>query len=110
MTHRYVVGDDVHLAFGFFDRDAVGAYSVTRLLPAGVNGEPQYRVIGQDCRERVISEGQIALNGFAGHSRPRTGYNPITEMFDRVNRAALSALEPDRDIAQRHHTRREPTA
>lgn len=95
MTHRHIVGDDVRLAYGFFDRDAVGIYSVTRLLPATRDGELQYRIIGEDCRERVISESQIARDGFAGHRRPRSLYNPITEMFDRLNKAASEPPKPD---------------
>jgi hypothetical protein len=94
MTHHYIVGDNVRLAYGFFDRDAVGTYRVTRLMPAAGDGELQYRIIGEDGRERVISERQIARDGFAGHGRPRSGYNPITEAFNRLKRAA-PALKPE---------------
>lgn len=44
MAHHYDVGDQVSLAFGFHDQNAVGLYIVTRRLPSLVDGEPQYRV------------------------------------------------------------------
>lgn len=86
MGHRYGVGDQVRLAFGFHDHDAVGLYEVTRLLPFQADGEPQYRVRGSDDREWVIGESQIsdaAPNGNppTGPRRPR---NPITEAFNRL--------------------------
>lgn len=86
MAHHYDVGDQVSLAFGFHDQNAVGLYTVTRRLPSLVDGEPQYRVKGLDDRERVIGEAQI--NGSAGQrnadrpARPRRQNNPITEMFN----------------------------
>lgn len=95
MTHRYAVGDDVCLAYGFFDRDAVGTYSVTRLLPVAGDGKLQYRIVGDDCRERVISESQIARDAFGGHGGPRSPHNPITEMFNRLNSAASGPLKPE---------------
>ena len=85
MAHHYDVGDQVSLAFGFHDQNAVGLYTVTRRLPSLVHGEPQYRVRGLDDRERVIGEGQI--NGTprqhnADRSvRPRRQDNP---MFNRL--------------------------
>lgn len=88
MAHHYDVGDRVSLAFGFHDQNAVGLYTVTRLLPSLVDGEPQYRVRGLDDRERVIGEAQIG--GSAGRrnadrpARSRRRNNPITEMLNRL--------------------------
>jgi|GEM_PF-1866116 len=88
MAHHYDVGDQVSLAFGFHDQNAVGLYKVTRRLPSLVHGEPQDRVRGLDDRERVIGEAQI--NGSprqhnADRSvRPRRQDNPITQMFNRL--------------------------
>jgi len=88
MAHHYEVGDQVRLAFGFYDQAAAGLYAVTRLLPSLTNGEPQYRVRGTDDRERVIGEAQIV--GSTGErqsnwpARPRSAHNPITEMFNRL--------------------------
>ncbi|MGO4175531.1 hypothetical protein AB4Z16_25475 [Bosea sp. TAF32] len=82
-----MIGDEVSLAFGFFDRDAAGTYDVTRLLPTSLNGEPQYRIKGKDDRERVIGEGQIMGNGHLRNAKPRSSHNPITAMFDRLDRA-----------------------
>ncbi len=88
MAHHYDVGDQVSLAFGFHDQNAVGLYKVTRRLPSLVDGEPQYRVRGLDDRERVIGEAQI--NGSPRRhnadrsARPRRQDNPITEMFNRL--------------------------
>lgn len=88
MAHHYGVGDQVSLAFGFHDQNAVGLYTVTRRLPSLVDGEPQYRVKGLDDRERVIGEAQI--NGSPRQhdgdrsARPRRQDNPITEMLNRL--------------------------
>lgn len=86
MDHRFAVGDRVSLAFGFHDVDAVGLYTITRLLPSLADTEPQYRVIGSDDRERVIGEAQIqATRPHAVRSaRPRSSHNPITEMLNRL--------------------------
>jgi hypothetical protein len=84
MGHHFRVGDQVRLAFGFHDQDAVGTYAVTRLLPTSADGDPQYRVRGMDDRERVIGEAQIERSGKpSSPSRPRSPRNPITEMFNR---------------------------
>lgn len=85
MAHHYDVGDQVSLAFGFHDQNAIGLYTVTRRLPSLVDGEPQYRVRGLDDRERVIGEAQI--NGSARQrnadrpARSRHPNRPLTEMF-----------------------------
>ena len=85
MTHRHSLGEEVELAFGFFDQNAVGTYCVTRLLPSTPQGEPQYRIKDGDGRERVIGEGQIVVAGKAAEPpRPRSGHNPITQMFDSL--------------------------
>lgn len=65
MPHLFKIGDRVSMAFGFYDQHAVGTYAITRLLPARMSGEPQYRVKGGDDRERVIGEGQILRPGKA---------------------------------------------
>ena len=85
MSHRYVIGDEVCLSFGFFDQLAAGTYGITRLMPSAMDGEPQYRIKGKDGRERVISEGQIARDGQALQARTPSVHNPITEMFNRLN-------------------------
>lgn len=88
MAHHYDVGDQVSLAFGLHDQNAVGLYKVMRLLPSLIDGEPQYRVRGLDDRERVIGEAQI--NGSPRppnadrSARPRRQGNPKTEMFNRM--------------------------
>ena len=110
MIHRYVVGDDVRLAFGFFDRDAVSTYVVTRLLPAAVDGELQNRIIGQDCRERVIGEGQIARDGLAGHHAPRTVIDPIAEIVARINGAPSNAPKRKRGTQKGDCMQQEPTS
>ncbi|WP_156412402.1 hypothetical protein [Bosea sp. Root483D1] len=86
MGHRYAVGDQVRLAFGFHDHDAVGLYEVTRLLPYQTDSEPQYRVRGSDDRERVIGETQISGVAPAGNrpAGPRGPRNPITEALNRL--------------------------
>lgn len=84
MEHRYAVGDRVSLAFGFYDVDAFGLYTVSRLLPSLADTEPQYRIIGSDDRERVIGEGQIQAARPHATVRPRSPYNPITEMLNRL--------------------------
>ncbi len=88
MAHQYDVGDQVSLAFGFHDQNAVGLYTVTRRLPSLVNGEPQYRVKGLDDRERVIGEAQIdgpdERRNANWPARPRRQNNPITDMLDRL--------------------------
>lgn len=73
MFHRYAIGHEVCLAFGFFDQDAAGTYGVVRLLPSAPDGEPQYRIKDKDGRERVIGQGQIVHEG--------------TDMFNRLKRA-----------------------
>lgn len=60
MSHHHAIGEEVHLAFGFFDKHAVGTYGIVKLLPSTMGGEPQYRIKGKDGRERVIGEAQIA--------------------------------------------------
>lgn len=60
MEHRYKVGDEVHLNFKFLDLSGSGRYQVIRLIPAGIDGEPQYRVKGEDGVERAIGERQMA--------------------------------------------------
>lgn len=85
MPHNFQVGDQVRLAFGFHDQDAVGTYVITRLLPTSDDGEPQYRVRGMDDRERVIGEAQINWPGRQSPpARPRSPHNPITRLFDRL--------------------------
>ncbi|TCR61894.1 hypothetical protein EV560_112236 [Bosea sp. BK604] len=88
MIHQFAVGDQVSLAFGFYDQAAVGLYAVTRLLPSRNDGEPQYRVKGSDDRERVIGEAQIERAGgnrtSTGPVRQRSPHNPITEIFNRL--------------------------
>ena len=89
MAHQYEVGDQVRLAFGFYDQAAVGLYAVTRRLPSLIDGEPQYRARGTDDRERVIGEAQIVGSAAGRQSnwsaRPRSPHNPITEIFNRLS-------------------------
>lgn len=85
MSHNFKVGDRVSLSFGFHDQSASGTYAVTRLLPARMNGEPQYRVKGGDDRERVIGECQIVMPGKAKSSgRRESALNPITNPLDEL--------------------------
>lgn len=52
MTSDYREGDVISLSFGFRDRSDVVNYQIVRVLPAGENGQRQYRVRGSDGRER----------------------------------------------------------
>lgn len=59
MASDYREGDVISLVFGFLDRTGVGEYEILRVLPAGENGQRQYRVRGSDGHERAIEEYQI---------------------------------------------------
>lgn len=59
MTSDYKEGDVISLSLGFRDRSGVGNYQIIRVLPAGENGQRQYRVRGSDGHERAIEEHQI---------------------------------------------------
>lgn len=85
MSHLFKVGDRVSLAFGFHDQNAIGTYAITRLLPARMSGEPQYRVKGSDDRERVIGEAQIVVAGKASSfGRRNSAHNPITDALPQI--------------------------
>ncbi|AMJ62772.1 hypothetical protein [Bosea sp. PAMC 26642] len=53
------VGDLVMLSFSFSDRSGAGYYEILRILPPAMDGELQYRVRGDDGRERAIGLKQI---------------------------------------------------
>lgn len=79
MDHRYQVGDRVNLAFGFYDHDAVGSYEISALLPTRADGVPQYIILGNDDRQRVIGQTQIGEPGMLASSVwRRRDRNPIT--------------------------------
>jgi hypothetical protein len=59
MAHRFKLGDKARLNYGFLDQSGAGRYEVVRLIPVEVDGEPQYRVRGEDGVERAIGERQM---------------------------------------------------
>jgi len=65
-SHRFEIGQNVELLAGFLTpRDALGHYTVVRLLP---NDSPdrEYRLRNnRDGHERVVRESQIRLGSLA---------------------------------------------
>lgn len=57
--HRYKLGQLVSLSRPFPDRTAAGEFEILRLLPESVDGEPRYRVRGNDKTERAVGESQL---------------------------------------------------
>jgi hypothetical protein len=86
MSHQYEVGDQISLAFGFYDHAGAGVFAIVRRLPAAMSGEPQYVVQGGDDRQRVIGEAQVAPASAASAVRwpVRRPHNPITEALNKI--------------------------
>jgi len=60
MDHRYKAGQRVRFSPGAANRTAAGTYEVTRQLPAGDDGERQYRIKNvQEQHERVVKESEL---------------------------------------------------
>ena len=63
-SHRYAVGQTVHLRPTRYDRAATpeGSYRITRLMPEE-QGDHQYRIKSvRDAHERVVKESQLDRN------------------------------------------------
>jgi len=86
MSHRYEAGEQISLAFGFYDHSGTGIFAVVRRLPSVIGGEPQYVVRGGDDRQRVIGEAQIAAApGELKVRWPlRRAHNPITRALNEL--------------------------
>ena len=57
--HEFSLGSSVHMT-GALPRVKAGPYIITRLMPEGRDGEPQYRIKSEDVKtERVVTQTQI---------------------------------------------------